>query len=287
MKLKTGIMLLCFVFIMWTVCGCSIGSANIETDVVKTLYEFKGTQIENTSAVNEIAGLANNTEYQIEKISLQPYRITVNFKVDSRADYRYIDENGLNRLSGVVFSLIENADEILYAFYDAYSDEDAFSSYYYTKINLCERINSDKITVDYIKKATESLKSFEEYYKTIMATYVATPDRAFLDKVYEFIGDDYEIVINSSIGMEIDLDSYDGNDFMAISQQLSHTIGKYQGAGIKANLVTYDIRNFKTDEYKQCVFMYYTHPDEGLIMILSEFIDNTDFERIKEFIINN
>jgi len=110
--------------------------------------------------------------------------------------------------------------------------------------------------------------------------------REFLDEVYEFIGDDCEIVANSGIGTELILDNYSEKEIAVISKNLSRILGKYQAAEVKAQLVTYDIRNFKTNEYKKCVFMYYTHPDEGLIMILSEFIDDERFENIKKFIAN-
>ncbi|MEE1043292.1 MAG: hypothetical protein UH854_04950, partial [Clostridia bacterium] len=198
---------------------------------------------------------------------------------------------GLNRMSGLVFALVQNVDEIVYNFYDDFSErgnaENAFSGSYYTKENLCERISADTLTPVYIEKSTDSIITFEEYYKTLMAVEVSIPDRSFLDAVYEFIGNDYEIVVNSSIGTEIELDKYKGTDFSIISEQLPADIGKYQGAGIKAQLVTYDIKNFKTNEYGKCVFLYYIHPDEGLIIITSEFIDDKDFEGIKEFVIKN
>lgn len=266
-----------------------------ETEAVNSLYALKDAYIGDSSKVRAIIDLANNTEYQVETIELQteqqPFRLTVNFRVENRSDDRYIDDNGLNRMSGIVFALVKNADEIVYRFYDDFSDranpDSAFFGSYYTRQNLCERMSTDSITPDYIVNSTASIRTFEEYYKTIMAVEGAVHNREFSDAVYEFIGDDWEIVINSSIGTELILDDYAATEVNVISESFSRVLGKYQAAGITAQLVTYDIRNFKTNEYAKCVFIYYTHPDEGLVMIVSELIDDERFEDIKEFVINN
>lgn len=282
-------------FIIFIIGGCDFVSEKKDIsniDVVNNLYELKGTYIGDSSKVRSIIDLANKTKYKVEDIELKtdvkPFRLTVNFAVDNRANHRYIDDNTLNRMSGLIFSLVFNADEILYCFYDEFADrgnpENAFTCSYYTRENLCGRISSDKITPDYIKNSTDTIQIFEEYYKTIMATEVAESDRSFLNKVYEFIGDDCEIVVNSSIGAEIELDNYNASDFYVISEELPNEIGKYQGAGIKANLILYDIRNFKTGEVKQCVFLYYTHNDEGLIMIESDFVDRKRYDEILKLI---
>ncbi len=294
MKKKTvAIFVIAFVILIISGCNFSLENKDIsDIEIVNKLFELKDTYIGDASKVRAIIDLANNTEYKVENIELKtdaiPFRITVNFAVDDRANYRYIDNNGLNRMSGLIFALVKNADEISYYFYDDFSDrgnpENAFSGSYYTKENLCERISSDKITTDYIEKSTDTIQIFEEYFKTIMATDVSEPERGFLNKVYEFIGDDCEIVVNSSIGAEIELDNYNESNFAIISEQLPNDIGKYQGAGIKANLTLYDVRNFKTGEVKQCVFLHYVHPDEGVVMIESDFVDRERYNKILRLI---
>jgi len=296
MKKKTFTIIV-IAIIIFIIGGCnpSFKKENIsDIAVVNSLYELNNTYIGDSSKVRAIIELANNTQYKVENIELKtdvtPFRITVNFAVDNRANHRYIDDNGLNRMSGLIFALVENADEILYCFYDDFADrgnpDNAFSGAYYTRNNLCERISDDKITAQYIEKSTDTIETFEQYYKTIMATEVAVPDRSFLDKVYEFIGDDCEIVVNSSIGAEIELDEYKSADFKIISEQLPLDIGKYQGAGIKANLTLYDVRNFKTGEVKQCVFLHYVHAPEGVIMIESDFVERERYNKILKLIMN-
>ncbi len=293
MKKKAIIILTIALVIFVSACGDYTNHDNLsDTDIAVKLYELKDTYIGNAADVRSVIDLVNETEYKVENIELktdvEPFRLTVNFAVDSRANYRYIEDNALNRMSGIIFTLVPNADEIVYYFYDDYADrgnkENAFSSSYYTRENLCERMLSEKITVDYIKKATDTIETFQEFYKTIMSTEVAAPDREYANKVYEFIGDDCEILANSGIEAEIELDKYESDDFEIISERLPLSIGKYQGAGIKANLTLYDVRNFKTGEIKYCVFLHYVHPDEGVIIIESDFIDREKYNKISKLI---
>ena len=265
-----------------------------ENPDVNVLYELKETYIGDAPTVRKIVDLTNTTDYNVDGIELktdvQPYRLIVNFKVDNRTNYRFIDENVLNRMSGLIFSLIQNDDEILYCFYDDYSKnkDDTFYAAYYNKENLCERINSDTITPDYINSSANDIKTFEKYYTTLMATEVAVEKSEFLEKVYEFIGDDYEIVINSSIGTDVMIDELPESDVKKLERLLdaNATIGKYYGTGIVTHLITYDIKNFKTDEYKKCAFLYHIHPDVGLVIIGESFITDSEFDELKGFIKN-
>ncbi len=261
---------------------------------INVLYELKETYIGDAPTVRKIVDLTNTTDYKVDGIELktdaQPYRLIVNFKVDNRAHYRLIDENVLNRMSGLIFSLIQNDDEILYRFYDDYSKskDDTFYAAYYNKENLCERINSDTITPGYISSSTNDIKSFEQYYTTLMATEAAVEKSEFLEKVYEFIGDDCEIVVNSGIGTDIMIDELPESEVRKLERLLDANakIGKYYGTGIVTHLITYDIRNFKTDEYKKCAFLYHIHPDVGLAIIGESFITDSEFDELKRFIIN-
>ena len=261
---------------------------------VKVLYELKETYIGDASKVRKIVDLTNISGYNVDGIELrtdaEPYGLDVNFMVDNRKDYRNIDENSLNRMSGLIFSLVKNVDEIRYSFYDAYSDknnkDDVFYGAYYSRENLCERIGSSKITPYYIASSTENYKTFEEYYDTLLSTEVAVQRSEFLDAVNKFIGDDYEIVVNSSIGTDVIIDELPESEVKKLERLLRSNakIGKYYGTGIVTHLITYDIRNFKTDEYKKCAFLYHIHPDTGLVIIGENFLTDSEFDELKSFI---
>ena len=261
---------------------------------INALYELKETYIGDAPTVRKIVDLTNITDYNVDGIELrtdaEPYGLDVNFVVDNRKNHRNIDENSLNRMSGLIFSLVKNVDEIRYSFYDAYSDknnkDDVFYGAYYNRENLCERIGNSKITTDYIASSTVDYKTFEGYYDTLLATEVVVQKSEFLDAVNEFVGEDYEVVANSGIGAEIVIDDLSEADEKLLGEIFSRAVGKYSGAGITANLTAYDIRNFKADEYGYCVFLHYTHPDEGLVMIGEKILNESEYKEIKTFIVN-
>ena len=261
---------------------------------INALYELKETYIGDAPTVRKIVDLTNITDYNVDGIELrtdaEPYGLDVNFVVDNRKNHRNIDENSLNRMSGLIFSLVKNVDEIRYSFYDAYSDknnkDDVFYGAYYNRENLCERIGNSKITTDYIASSTVDYKTFEGYYDTLLATEVVVQKSEFLDAVNEFVGEDYEVVANSGIGAEIVIDDLSEADEKLLGEIFTRAVGKYSGAGITANLTAYDIRNFKADEYGYCVFLHYTHPDEGLVMIGEKILNESEYKEIKTFIVN-
>lgn len=260
---------------------------------IEELYEFKDVFIGNASKIRGLVDKTNFAGYPVDGIELrtdaEPYGLDVNFMVDNRKNYRNIDENSLNRMTGLIFSLVKNVVEIRYNFYDAYSDknnkDDVFYGAYYNRENLCERIGSDKITTDYIASSTSDYKTFEDFYITLLATEVAVQESEFSNAVNEFIGGDYEVVVNSGIGTEIVIDDLSEADEKWLGKFFSRAVGKYSGAGITANLTAYDIRNFKTNEWGYSVFLHYTHPDEGLVMIGQKILDENEYEEIKAFII--
>ena len=264
-----------------------------EITAVNTLYELKGTYIGDAPTVRKIIDLANNSAYNVDSIELKtdspPYRLIVNFKVDSRSNYRQIDKNELNRLSGMVFALVQNADEILCCFYDDYSKDknDTFYSAYYTRENLCERIN--KITPEYINSSVKDIKTFEEYYQLLISSEIAVEKSEFLDEVYKFIGEDREIVVNSAIGTDITIDNLPEYEVQKLEWILGarSKIGKYYGSGITTHLIVYDVNNFKTGGYSHCAFLYHLHPDEGLVIVAEAFLSDSEYEDIKDFIIKH
>ena len=189
-----------------------------------------------------------------------------------------------------IFSLIKNVDEIRYHFYDDYSDknnkDDVFYGAYYSRENLCERIGSSKITTDYIISSTTDYKTFEDYYVTLLATEVAVQKSEFSDALDEFIGEDYEIVVNSGVGIDLDIDNLSWDEHKILGMYFSDEIKKYSGQGITAHFMMHDIRNFKTNEYGYCATLHYTHPNEGFVMIGEKILNESEYEEIKTFIIN-
>lgn len=290
MTKKKTLFLIIAIFLVFSAVGCSFSN----TADVKKIYGYKETDITETGVVREIAALLNTTEYEIAGVDTiaysEPRRVTVNFKVDNRSRYRYIDETEFNQMAAVTFSLIENADEIVYMIFDDYGHmddpNDAFYSAYYLKENFGSQISNDKITGQYIENSTETLKTYEEFYKAVMSIKIEKKDDKLKDEIYKFIGDDNEIVVNSGIAADVELDKLSPDNCEDIGKDLLGKIKKYQGKGITGKIQLYDIRNFKTGEVKRCVFLYYNPSDKKVVMIESDYVDRVRYNKILKIIMN-
>lgn len=271
------------------------GKENVGLSHMEQLYAMKGTDITDKVAVEKVVKSANATEYEVVGVDVWndagDDRIDVKFKVDDRSKYRYVDYTGFNKTAVLALSLIPDADAIAFYMFDNYGDvnnlETSFNDSYYDRNFVYERNGMDKYHIEYIDGATETLDTFKEYYSTTM--YVKGKDtRSDLqDKMYEFIGEDCEIVVNSGMGVDIPLDDsfFDGEDYDALKSIFGATLGKYAGAGKTMHLAKYDVRNFKTGETRKCAFAYYDEPELGVIMIGQKFLTDDETKIIREQVI--
>lgn len=85
-----------------------------QSDYSQKLYQYKETYTGDNSKVGAIIYTLNYTVLPFESLKLktdsQPYGITVNYKVDSRAKYRYPETDNIisswNKNAAVMFSLM-------------------------------------------------------------------------------------------------------------------------------------------------------------------------------------
>lgn len=255
-----------------------------EPTVAETLYSYKGTYIGDASKTRTIVDMANVSPYSVHSISLQtdnePMRLTINMKVDDRSKHRHINYESLDKTSALIFALIPNAHEISYLFFDDYSDinitETSFSGSYYNRSFMYERSGMEKFHMDYVNAATQSLETFEKYYYDVMSVTKAVQTDTVYDMVNDFIGNDCEIVINSAIGADIELNAEfaESEDAEIIENILGISFGEY--AGKTVHLMKEDIRNFKNNTNRKCAFVYYEEPQRGIILIGAKYLDTEE-----------
>lgn len=284
------IILISSIIALLCVCAATVSSIKHFTNqekaptVLETLYSYKDTHIGDASKTRTIVDIANVSPYSVHSISLQtdnePMRLTINIKVDDRSKHRHINYESLDKTSALIFALIPNAHEISYLFFDDYSDtnitETAFSGSYYNRNFMYERSGMEKFHMDYVDSATQSLETFEKYYYDVMSVTKAVQTDTIYDTVNDFIGNDCEIVINSAIGADIELNSefLKSEDAKIISNILGINFGEYIGKTV--HLMKEDIRNFKNNTNRKCAFVYYEEPQRGIILIGAKYLDTKD-----------
>lgn len=140
------------------------------------LFELKDTYIGDAPKVRSIANLSNFAELPIQSIELKtenrPYAITVNYRVESRAGYRFFDYSCFDKSAAVIFCLIPNSDEIQFRVYDSSLSSDynePFISAYYTRQNLSGRAGMEYFVDGNIANAASDIESFSDYLEKVSA----------------------------------------------------------------------------------------------------------------------
>ncbi len=222
------------------------------------LYQYHGTYVGDNSKVGAIIHALNYTNLPFNSIELktdsEPYRITVNYKVDSRANYRFPEDimTGWNKNAAVMFSLIPNNSEIMFVIYDEYGE---FTWSYYDRSNLSERFGMEYFTSDKVKEAANSLDSFKNYLNRVSA--IENMDKYYSEgqklgeernkQIYFVIGDDREITVNSGANFPVTItDEFAANPPVKELMAQKDKLAQYTGKNIE--LLIYHINNFKTNE---------------------------------------
>lgn len=245
---------------------------------VEEIYSYKNTKLENKEAVREIIDITNFSSYIANDISVDenvfPKRLTVSFKVDDRSNYRNIDYLNLNKNVALIFSLIDDLEEITYLFFDNYP-ETAFFGVYYSRNLLYERKGMEKFKAEYINVSTSNIDLFEDYYKEVMNISFENSLSELLSEIFKFLGDDYEIVTNSAISCDIKLDSlFNTEDYKKLENILGPQLSHYNATPHTMKLTLYDVRNFKKDETKKYLIAFYDDAELGIVVISHKILEN-------------
>ncbi len=233
---------------------------------ITRLYEYKGTYTGDNVGVMNIVGMLDFVGIPVDTIQLQtdhkPYGITVNYKVDSRADYRFLNYRGFEQTMAVLFALIPNADEIRCVVYDNYSDLDdpdtAFAGAYGARTLLHERSGMEAFTEEAIRSAAETLESFTDYFHRVseLPLYRNEGGNAMQTAKYAVIGNDCEFVINSILTRRVVVTDELLNQ-LSLREWIPETnpiFTDYMGKELEFQ--TQDVRNFKTGERSTYLFVF-------------------------------
>jgi len=237
------------------------------------LYQYKNTYVGDNSKLSAIINLLPYTGLPVQSLELQtdhaPYGITVNYQVDSRTNYRFRDDisTAWNQNAAVMFSLITNADEIVFRLHDEYGE---FTWSYYNRENLSKRWGMEYFTRNTVKEAANDAGAFKAYVNQVASIrnaadfYCEEQKRGIENakQIYAVIGDDSEIATNSGVQFFITI-----NNSIAANPQLKELIEQgdlkaEQYTGKKIEFLIYQINNFKTDNY---TFYCFAFDDDKMI----------------------
>ena len=226
------------------------------------LYSYKNTSVEDAVKAEELVRFINLSSYDISSVEISKRdktdrvndRITVSFKTDDRSNHRYINDTALSKTALFVFSLVDDLDEINFLFFDDYTDinikDTSYDGRYFNRELVWERENMKKFNSQYINGSTADEISFKEFYDDVFKLKLPKEKNKFVDSIHKIIGEDSEIVINSQILAKIPVteEFSESKESKFLTEIFELDLFKYLEKEII--LTTYEIRNYKTDEYK-------------------------------------
>ncbi|MDD2421883.1 MAG: DUF4825 domain-containing protein [Heliobacteriaceae bacterium] len=230
------------------------------------LYQYHGTYVGDNSKVAAIVQALDYKDLPLKSIELktdyEPYRIAVNYMVDSRAHYRFPNdiETAWNKNAAVMFSLIPNADEIMFSLDDEYGN---FFWSYYNRENVSERFGMEYFTSNTLKEATGSLASFTNYLNKVSAIKKAEDFYSEEQKqsikrhkqIYSLIEDDREITTNSGVGFSVTITAeMAANPPIKELKDQKELLAQYTGK--KIDFLIYHINNFKINNATFYLFAF-------------------------------
>lgn len=249
--------------------------------IINQLYEMKDTEFTDIGNIEKIVRLTNFVSYDFHSVEIvnneYEKRVAVKFRVDDRAMHRLTDDTSLRKLSAIILALVPETEAVSCLIFDKYSQDisnwdTSFYSSYASKKHFHTRTDFEKFTKEYINHATSDTESFKEYFVTVSEINFKKELSDYLKQLYSFIGDDYEIVINSGIGSEflVDDEFMNSTEYTAINNIFSVNLSEYKGLAVYLRKI--DIRNFKTNETKKCIHLYYSEGDKT-VFISHKIID--------------
>ncbi len=257
---------------------------------IETLYALKNTELQDTDSIGKIVHTANFTPYDFHSVEIRTNeyekRIAIKFTIEDRAMHRIADDISLRKQSAVILSLVPEAEAVSCLIFDKYSEDinnwdTSFYGTYASRKDFYTRDGFEKFNEEYINNSTLSLENFKEYYSNISSIASSYDMSDYLKQQYDFIGKDYEFVANSGIGAEflVDEDFLNSPECKEINNLFDVDIKNHIGFAVNLNKTT--IRNFKTNEYKKLISLYYLEGDKTIIISQKIIDEDKKAEEIK------
>ncbi len=177
---------------------------------LERVYAHRNTAVTDTEGIKEILELTDTVPidlYDCEMTNIPtPNTLHVRYTTHKRSDWRALDERYFLRAEAFLFALVPDLNDVLFCAFDDYSDiensETAFYSQYGSRQSLYENTayySEYPITDEDIKNAVSDTDAFEDFYMRAMAINPEKPFDARRLKVWDYIGEDNEIIINSGL----------------------------------------------------------------------------------------
>ena len=218
-------------------------------EIADELFKYVHISSDDERDLSSLINAMDYVGFEIKNINTASGFLTINYMVDSRTKYRFMDdyEKNFNQTCATLFVLADGLKNIRLTVSDNYGEFYSFSrdknSFVYT-----EGMNG--FNEDDFADAGKNLENFEEFTEKILVLKSNTENNVYLKQIYEVLEPNLQVIENSKEQITIALN--DNN--LAILSTVDIDLSKYKDTSVE--LFFYGVEDYTVSELKNYIFVF-------------------------------
>lgn len=219
------------------------------SDIADELFKFIHISAEDTKDVESLVHAMTYIGFEIDSVNISSGFLTVNYKVDSRTKYRFMDDysKNFNQTCATLFVLTDGLKNIRLTVSDNYGEFYSFSrdknSFVYT--DGMNTFNSDDFT-----EAGKNRANFEEFTQELLLLKSNTSNNVYLKQIYSVLSPNLQVIENSKEQFVIALND---NNLSTLSN-VDIDLSKHRNTSVE--LYFCNVEDYTVSELKNYIFVF-------------------------------
>ncbi len=218
-------------------------------EIADNLFDYVHIDISDTPAITSLVNSMNFVGFEINDIKISSGFLTIEYKVDSRTKYRFIEDynKNFNQTCATLFVLVDNLKNIRLTVSDNYGE---FYSFSRDKAGFIFTDEMRDFTSDDLKDASESLNNFEDFTEKLLMLKDSSSSNVYLKQIYSVLTPNLQVLENTKEQFTIALDEKN----LAILSEIDIDLEKYKHTS--AELYFCNVEDYTISELKYYVFVF-------------------------------
>ena len=218
-------------------------------EIADELFKYVHISSDDERDLSSLINAMDYVGFEIKNINTASGFLTINYMVDSRTKYRFMDDysKNFNQTCATLFVLADGLKNIRLTVSDNYGEFYSFSrdknSFVYTE--GMNGFNEDDFT-----DAGKNLQNFEEFTEKILVLKSNTENNVYLKQIYEVLEPNLQVIENSKEQITIALN--DNN--LAILSTVDIDLSKHKDTSVE--LFFYGVEDYTVSELKNYIFVF-------------------------------
>lgn len=213
------------------------------------LYKYLGTKTTTPSKIKSLIHSMEFIGFEIENIAIEKGFVTINYKVDSRTKYRFMDDyiKNFNQTCATLFVLADDINNVSITVSDNYGQ---FFSYSKNKKSKEYANENNVLNTQRFETAKDSKENFREFVNDILLIQDTSNNNHYLKQIYNVLSSNLQVNENSKIYVKKPLD----NKTLFYLSQIGIELNKYKNS--VAEIFLYNVEDYTQNELKNYIFVF-------------------------------